>query len=284
MNCIEIKKLTKNYSTVCALNNVSLTIEENKIYGLLGRNGAGKTTLLNIINNRLFYNDGEVLLNGVSVTENEEAQRQFYLMSEENYYPESMKIKEIFDWTAQFYPGFDLPYAKQLADLFQLNLRQKVKSLSTGYTSIFKLIIALSVNVPFVFFDEPVLGLDANHRDLFYRLLIERYSEHPAAYVISTHLIEEVANVIEDVIIIKDGHIACMESKEKFIARAYSVAGPVSSVDSFIKGQNVIGTEVLGGLKVAYVIGLPPSTVPADLTIATPDLQKLFIQITNLSN
>ena len=82
-----------------------------------------------------------------------------------------------------------------------------VRTLSTGYKSIFKLVLALSVNVPYLFLDEPVLGLDANHREMFYRILLEKYIEEPFTIVISTHLIEEVASVIEHVVILKDGKI-----------------------------------------------------------------------------
>ena len=87
--------------------------------------------------------------------------------------------------------------------MFGLNTKKKVRTLSTGYKSIFKLVLALSVNVPYLFLDEPVLGLDANHREMFYRILLEKYIEEPFTIVISTHLIEEVASVIEHVVILK---------------------------------------------------------------------------------
>lgn len=282
MSRILVNNLTKNFGQTTALKDVTLTMDDNKIYGLLGRNGAGKTTLLNIISNRLFPTSGEVLMDGKTVTENTAAQRDIYMMSEAEYYPEGLKIKEIFKWSKEFYPNFDNEYAMELAGKFELDTNKKVKGLSTGYTSIFKLIIALSVGTKFVFFDEPVLGLDANHRDLFYRTLIERYSEYPATYVISTHLIEEVANIIEDVIIIKQGEILYAEPKEIFMNRAYSIAGPAEAVDAFTAGQELIGTESIGGLKVAYVIGGRPAKVPEGLTCTTPDMQKMFIQMTTI--
>lgn len=96
---IEVKNVTKNYGSTCALDHVSLKFEENKIYGLLGRNGAGKTTLLNIISNRIFASEGEVLIDGLPARENDMAQQKIYLMSEKDYYPEKAKIKDIFRWT-----------------------------------------------------------------------------------------------------------------------------------------------------------------------------------------
>lgn len=282
MSTIKIENLTKQFGDATALNNLSIELKENTIYGLLGRNGAGKTTLLNIMSNRLFPTSGTVLMDGEPLTENPSAQSKIYMMSEAEYYPESMKIKDIFKHSKNFYDSFDSDYANELADKFELKTSKKVKGLSTGYKSIFKLIVALSVGTEFVFLDEPVLGLDANHRDLFYKLLIERYSEHPATFVISTHLIEEVANIIEDVIIIKQGSVLCAESKESFMNKAYSIAGPADMIDQLSSKQNVIGTEGLGGLKVAYILGKAPTSVPDGVTLSTPDLQKMFIQMTNI--
>lgn len=281
MSGIEIRNVSKNFGNLQALSNVSLTFEKDKIYGLLGRNGAGKSTLLNIITNRIFADSGEVLIDGMPTQENDKALKKIYLMSEKNLYPSKMKIKHIFAWTKSFYPDFDDVYANKLAKAFELNVNKTIKSLSTGYNSIFKLIIALSVNTPFVLLDEPVLGLDANHRDLFYRILIEKYSQSPCTIIISTHLIEEVSNVIEDIVIIKKGKILKNEPCESLLASGYTVSGISSKVDEFIVGKNVIGTDTLGGLKVAYILGEKDQNVPAGVEISKLDLQKLFIQLTN---
>lgn len=280
---IEVRSVSKNFGDTCALDQVSLTLEENKIYGLLGRNGAGKSTLLNIITNRIFADNGEVIVDGMPSRENDEALGKIYMMSEKNYYPPNMKIKEIFRWTKEFYPNFDMEYARKLADIFELNIKKNVKSLSTGYNSIFKVIIALSVNTPYVLLDEPVLGLDANHRDVFYRLLLEKYSNNPSTIIISTHLIEEVSNIIEDVIIIKKGKIIMNESREDVMSCGYTVSGKASLVDNFINGKEVIGVDSIGGLKSAYIMGqLNKETVPEGLEITKMDLQKLFVQLTNV--
>lgn len=282
MNGIQVKNVTKRFGDICALDNVSLCFEENKIYGLLGRNGAGKTTLLNAISNRIFPDQGEIHVNGLPAAENDNAQQQLYLMSEKTLYPERMKIKEAFRWTKNYYPDFDLDCAENLADKFQLDTTKRIRALSTGYSSIFKIILALSVNTPYVLLDEPVLGLDANHRDLFYKILIEKYSNHPCTVVISTHLIEEVSGIIEDIVIIKQGKIICRESCESLLAKGYTVSGKANLVDTFIEGKKVIGTDTLGGLKTAYIMGSPAADqVPAELEVTSLDLQKLFIQLTN---
>ncbi|MCI9597768.1 MAG: ABC transporter ATP-binding protein [Firmicutes bacterium] len=282
MNGIEVKNISKRFGDILALDDVSLCFEENKIYGLLGRNGAGKTTLLNAISNRIFPDQGEIYVSGLPATENDKAQQQLFLMSEKTLYPERMKIKEVFYWTKSYYPNFDLAYAESLADKFQLDTKKRVRSLSTGYSSIFKIILALSANTPYLLLDEPVLGLDANHRDLFYKLLIEKYSSNPCTIVISTHLIEEVSGIIEDIVIIKQGKIICRESCESLLSKGYTVSGKASLVDTFIEGKKVIGADTLGGLKTAYILGSPAAdNVPSDLEVTRMDLQKLFIQLTN---
>ncbi len=280
---IEVKNISKNFGNTRALNQVTLTFEENKIYGLLGRNGAGKSTLLNIITNRIFADEGNVLVNGENSKENDKALNKIYMMGEKNYYPPAMKIKDIFYWSKEFYPSFDMEYANKLADLFQLNTNKKVKELSTGYNSIFKDIIGLSVNTPYVLFDEPVLGLDANHRELFYKLLIEKYSLSPSTFIISTHLIEEVSNIIEEIIIIKDGEIIKNETKESLMSQGYTVSGKASLVDEYIEGKEIIGVDSIGGLKSAYVMGkVNKESIPDGLEVTRMDLQKLFVQLTNI--
>lgn len=281
MNAIEIKNVSKNFGNVCALKDINLRFEENKIYGLLGRNGAGKSTLMNIITSGIFADSGEVLVDGESISNNDRALGKLYLMNDQNFYPDKVKLKTIFHHTKRFYPNFDEEYAKKIASRFELNLNKTVASLSTGYTSIFKLIIALSVNTPYVLLDEPVLGLDANHRELFYRILLEKYSEKPSTIIISTHLIEEVSSVIEDIVIIKKGSVIKNEACEDLLAKGYTVSGSSSAVDAYIVGKNVIGADFLGGLKTAYILGPKDTLVSSNLEISKLNLQKLFIQLTN---
>lgn len=217
-----------------------------------------------------------------NLAENDDAQHKIYLMSEANLYPKTFKIKDVFYYTKQFYGDFDLDLANKLCDIFSLSPKKKITQLSTGYTSIYKLITALCVNTPYVFFDEPVLGLDANHRDVFYKILIERYADTGNTFIISTHLIEEISNLIEDIVILKDGLVIREESCEDLLHKGYTVTGTTSAIDAFISGKEVIGCDVLGGLKSAYIIGTcDRNAIPDDIEISKLDLQKLFIQLTN---
>lgn len=281
MKQIEVRELNKYFGDTKALQNVSVKLEEGKIYGLLGRNGAGKSTLLNVITNRIFANSGTVLVDGDKAQENDDAQRKIFLMSEKSYYPENFRVKDIFYWTKEFYGAFDTEEAARLSELFGLDEKKRFRKLSTGYQSIAKIVVALSLYIPYILLDEPVLGLDANHRDLFYKLLLESYSAHPRTIVISTHLIEESAKLLEEVVIIKNGEIIEVNTTESLCASGYSVEGAAEAVQAFTAGKKVIGTERLGSLQVAYVRGERPAQLPQGLTLGAMDLQKLFIQLTN---
>lgn len=279
---IEIKNVSKSFGNIKALDTISLEFKENKIYGLFGRNGAGKSTLLNIISNRIFANSGEVLLDGENAVENDKAQGKIFLMSEAMLYPESMKIKDAFRLTKEFYEDFDIDYANRLSEQFRLKTNKKTKGLSTGYKSIFKIIIALATNVKYLIFDEPILGLDASHRDLFYKLLIENYDKNPKTIIISTHLIEEISTIVEDVVIIKDGKIIKQQSCEELLNMGLTITGAESLVNEFARGKNVIGSDTLGNYKSIYVLGnIDKNNIPSGLEVSKLDLQKLFIQLTN---
>lgn len=281
MNAIQIKNITKRYKDVTALDDVSFSFEFGKIYGFLGRNGAGKTTLINIIANRIFADQGEILIDGIPAKENMGVHEKIFCMSEADLYDRDLKVKDHFKWTNRFYADFDLEKAFELSKKFNLDTNKRFKALSKGYQSIFKLIVALSLNVPYVIFDEPVLGLDANHRELFYSLLLKEFENNERTLIIATHLIEEVSNIIEEVVLIDKGKILVQETVEELLEKGYSVSGAAQEVDYYCTGRNVIGYDELGGLKVAYILG--EKTVLAqgsNLQITAMNLQKLFVKMT----
>lgn len=282
MSKIEVRDLTKSYGKTTALNNVSVTFKENCIYGLLGRNGAGKSTLLNIISGRTFADSGEVLIDGVNASGNDSALGKVHLMSEQLLYNPSLKVRDMFRTASLYYPDFDTEYALKLCSEYELDTNKKLSKLSTGYRTIAKAVNALACGAPIVFFDEPVLGLDANHRDLFYKHVVNRYSEHPATFVISTHLIEETAGIIERAVVIQKGELLLDNDVEEVRSMGYSVSGKAADVDSFANGRELMGEDVLGGLKTVYIKGqLNEAELPDGLTAEPMNLQNIFIHLTN---
>lgn len=278
---IELKNVSKSFGGVKALSDVSVSFGGGKIYGLLGSNGAGKTTMLNIITNRLYADSGEVLIDGERAPGRDRALGKVYMMAEQNLFPDSMKVKAAISVTADFIPGFDTELALELAKKFGLPLNKKVKALSTGYASILRIVLALSAGTPYVIFDEPVLGLDAQHRDMFYRLLMEHCGGGEQTVIISTHLIQEAAPLIEHAVIIKDGEIIRNAPAEELKGAAHTVTGPAGLVDGYTAGRRVLSATSIGGLKTACVEGEPDARIPAGLEVSPMGLQDYFISLMN---
>jgi ABC-2 type transport system ATP-binding protein len=269
--------LTRKFGDTTALNGVNLCLDEPKIYGLLGRNGAGKTTLLRLITNYIQPTEGTITLDEQNVWENEKAQHQIFLITESSFF-EDLTGQRLADIMEQIYPSFDKEQFLSYAKRFELNLKKKYQTLSTGYKSVLRAMAALSVHTPFLFLDEPTLGMDAFHRELFYKLLIESYSKSPSCILLSTHLISEVEGLLENVIILDHGKVLIDESSEQLLAQGYCVSGRISDVDDYCSGKNVIGSSVVGGLKTTAILG-ERNNVPDTLDVTGLSLQQLFVQL-----
>lgn len=269
--------LTRKFGDTTALNGVNLCLDEPKIYGLLGRNGAGKTTLLRLITNYIQPTEGSITLDEQNVWENEKAQHQIFLVTETSYFAE-MNANNLIQLMSEIYPSFDKQQCLDYAKRFELDLNKKYTALSTGYKSVLRAVLSLSVHTPFLFLDEPTLGMDAFHRELFYKLLIESYSESPSCILLSTHLISEVEGLLENVIILDHGKVLIDESSEQLLAQGYCVSGRISDVDDYCSGKNVIGSSVVGGLKTTAILG-ERNNVPDTLDVTGLSLQQLFVQI-----
>ncbi|EUJ34987.1 ATP-binding cassette domain-containing protein [Brochothrix campestris] len=279
---LTIANLSKVYSRKQVLSNVTLELKAETIYGLLGRNGAGKSTLLNIINNRSIATAGAVELDSMRVYENETCLNRLYLMSEDTLFPSQMKIKQMFKQTAAFYDGFDENFAKKMLTAFGLDANSSLRKLSTGYRSIAKLIVALAVDCDYIFLDEPVLGLDAHHRELFYQFLLETYQQKPRTFVISTHLIDEITYLIEEVIIMNEGEVIQAASTEEILQTGVAITGPSELVEAFVVLVKVLDKETFGGTMTAYVTDADKlgAELPEQLRLTPLNLQTYFIKLT----
>lgn len=197
LDCIDV---SKRFGSVTALDRLNLHLEDRRIHGLLGRNGAGKTTLLRMMGNLIQPSDGQLLWEGKPLWENPQAQQQIFLSTEKSWFSE-LNANEIARWMKRSYPNFSSEQFFAWAKRFELNCKTPNLKLSTGYRSVLRALLALSVHTPLLLLDEPTLGMDAFHRELFYKLLIESYTESPSCILLSTHLISEVEGLLERVTI-----------------------------------------------------------------------------------
>ncbi|GIF67807.1 ABC transporter ATP-binding protein [Asanoa ishikariensis] len=248
MSVVAANGLTKRYRDVTALDNVSFTLEENAIYGLLGRNGAGKTTLMQLITGQTSATSGSLELFGEHPYENERALMKVVFIKESQKYPTAYKVKHVLSLARHLFPNWDDDFAQSLVDDFNLPRGRDVRKLSRGMTSALGVTIGLAARAPLTFFDEPYLGLDAVARQLFYDRLLADYSEHPRTVVLSTHLIDEVADLIEHVLLLDRGKLVLDADTDELRGEVMDATGPVEAVDDFSTGREVLHREQLGGV------------------------------------
>ncbi|MBA2286995.1 MAG: ABC transporter ATP-binding protein [Ktedonobacteraceae bacterium] len=254
-NVVEVRQLTKSYRNVTAVNQVSFSIEANKIYGLLGRNGAGKTTIMQLITAQLFATSGEVKVFGEAPYENSRVLSQVCFVKDSQTYPKYFRVLDVLEQAAFFFPHWDREYAFALIEDFQLPLKRRMKALSRGMLSAAGIIVGLASRAPLTIFDEPYLGLDPVARGLFYDRLLADYAEHPRTVLVSTHLIDEVSQLLEHILLIDQGRLLLDEEAEALRGRAFAVVGPAARVDTYTAGKERLAREPLGGLVSATVMG-----------------------------
>ncbi|WNR44987.1 ABC transporter ATP-binding protein [Paenibacillus roseipurpureus] len=254
-NVVEVKGLTKAYGKVKAVDEVSFTVEANKIYGLLGRNGAGKTTIMHIISAQQFATSGELKVFGEEPFENSRVLNQICFIKESQKYPDSFRIIDVLEVAKSLYEGWDDDFAHALVEDFRLPIKRKLKKLSRGMLSSVGIVVGLASRAPLTIFDEPYLGLDAVARALFYDRLLEDYAEHPRTVILSTHLIDEVSRLLEHVLVIDNGKLLLNEDADALRGRACTVSGLKSAVDAFVRGKEVLERSAIGSAATATLLG-----------------------------
>ncbi|MBX3094469.1 MAG: ABC transporter ATP-binding protein [Cryobacterium sp.] len=284
---IEVSNLSRHFGDIRAVDNVSFTVTEGGIYGLLGRNGAGKTTLMQLLTAQDFATSGTIKIFGESPVENASVLQHISFIKESQKYPDDFKVKHVLKSAPWFFRNWDADFANSLVSDFRLPTDRRIKKLSRGQLSAVGVIVGLASRAPLTFFDEPYLGLDAVARQLFYDRLLEDYSQHPRTVVLSTHLIDEVSNLLEHVIVIDDGRIIVDESAESLRGTAATVAGTKTAVDAFATGRRVLHRENVGGLASVTVDALSPTdraaAAKAGLELSPVSLQQLIVRLTNTS-
>lgn len=277
--------ITKTYNGKDALKDVSLMLESGKIYGLIGRNGAGKTTLLSILSAQNPATQGMVTLDAEPVWENRKSLAKICFARELNISAQnglaSMKTKEYLRIARTFYDNWDSEMEQKLIGLFGLEVKKKLGALSKGMLSIVTIIVALCSKAPFTFLDEPVSGLDVVAREQFYKLLLDEYSESGRTFVISTHIIEEAADVLEEVIILHEGRILLKENTQALIDSARHVSGAVDAVDKAVAGLPVCHRETLGRSCAVTVFLKDAQTLKpdCDVSVQPMNLQHIFVSL-----
>ncbi|HHT87830.1 MAG TPA: ABC transporter ATP-binding protein [Clostridiales bacterium] len=213
---LECKSLTKKFGSTTALFNVNLSLERGKIIGLLGPNGSGKTTLIKIINGLLVPDTGSIKIAGMNP--GVESKKIVSYLPEKTYLPDWMKVSEAISFFKDFYGDFEEKRAYDMLHRLNLDPTKRLKTLSKGTKEKVQLILVMSRRANLYCLDEPIGGVDPAARDYILNTIITNYDEN-ATVIISTHLIADIENVLDEVVFIKEGslvlHAPVDEIREK---------------------------------------------------------------------
>lgn len=283
---IEAKGLELRYGAVTALDDLSFDLTGGRIYGLLGRNGSGKTSLLSVLAGFRKASGGTVLVDGQPVFENPRVTRRVCLIRETGATGDKdEKVADALYTAAHLRPSWDGDYADSLIDRFQIPRRKKLGELSPGQRSALGMTFGLASRAPVTLFDESHLGMDAPSRAAFHDELLADFMAHPRTIVISTHLIDELSPLFEEVVIIDNGRLVLQEETETLRTRGADVTGPAEAVDRFVSGHTVLRERQLGPTKSAMVYGGLDErdrrqARDAGLDLGPVALQDLFVHLT----
>jgi ABC-2 type transport system ATP-binding protein len=204
MSILSCEQLTKTYGTVTALDKVDLQIEPGRIVGLLGPNGSGKSTLIKLANGLLTPTGGSILIDGMAP--GVETKKIVSYLPERTYLANWMSVKQLLDYFEDFYQDFDRQRAETMLTHLGIQAKQRIRQMSKGNREKVQLILVMSRRAKLYLLDEPIGGVDPAARDYILNTIIGNY-DPGAAVVISTHLIADVEQLLDEVIFIQNGHI-----------------------------------------------------------------------------
>ncbi len=287
---IDLRDVTVRFGDTTAVDALTATIAPGTIVGLLGRNGAGKTTLLSTIAAYRRPHGGTVRVDGADPYEDARLMADICFVRDDGDFNGDLSIADTVSIARTLRPRWDQDTAARLLDRFRITVdRKKVGALSKGQRSALAVSVGLATRAPVTMFDEPHLGMDAPSRYAFYDELLAAYMAHPRTIIVSTHLIDEMASLFEDVVIIDHGALLIQQPADELRTRGVEITGPAPAVDEITVGMHVLSTRVLGSTKSAVVFGqfngeLRAHAATAGVELGPIPLQDLFVALTTEEN
>ena len=283
---VQLREVTVRFSGTTALDEVTVDFPAGGIHGLLGRNGAGKSTLLATIAALRAPTAGQVLVDGEDPFENARLMETICLIRESGDLLTSEKVRANLRYLADVRPTWDADRAAELIDVFGIDTRKRVSALSRGQQSALGAAIGLACRSPLTIFDEVYLGMDAPTRQRFYDELIADVMAHPRTVILSSHLIDEIEKLVEQVVILDRGKVLLTGDADELRSRSVTVTGPADAVAAATAGLRVVSSRDLGPTRQVTVFDdVDPDHVSAwertGLTVGAVGLQDLFIALTS---
>lgn len=240
MNTIECMNLKKAYQKVPVIDEMNFTIKENTITGLIGRNGAGKTTLMKIIAGYLNPTAGKVHVFGEPAYDNLNVLNNMIFIDDQMRFSPILTLSDILTEAARFYPNWNMELAKRLCHYFQFPKLQLHHHLSKGRKSTFNVIIGIASHAPLTIFDEPTTGMDAAVRKDIYRALLKDYLAHPRTMIISSHHLDELEDLLEDVLLMHDKKTLFHLPMDELQEYAVGLTGPKEIIHQWLYDKEVL--------------------------------------------
>lgn len=261
---VELHGVTRRFGRHTALDDVSLTVPEGSILGLLGRNGAGKTTIMSIIAGQDRPSEGRVGVFGERPFENEHVLRQIMFVRDNQRYPDNYRLHQVLRIAPDFAPNWSAEVADELVDGLRIPSTTTIKKFSRGQLSAVAIVLGLASRAPVTLLDEPYLGLDLTARGLFHDLLLRDYAAHPRTIILSTHLIEESEALFDRVVIVDAGRIRVDRESDDILNLAFTLTGPTDAVDRLAAGRHILRAHTVSGLKAVTVEGEADEELESD--------------------
>lgn len=251
---IKINNLSKTYGNKLVLDNINLEITEGKIYGLIGRNGAGKTTLMKVLSDQIINYQGEIYYKGTNILLSNQLKKNLIYIGEDflTYNLKEKKLIKTVNYIKKLYPKFNQERFDELSALFKIDLLAKYKKLSYGNQSLFRNIIALSLQAQFLLLDEPSTGLDEINRDLFYKKLIEYQEIDNSTIIISSHILSDIEKIVTDLLILNEGKIIVNDPIDVLLEKAFVITINAENLH-FFASKNIIKKSNIGKQIILYV-------------------------------
>lgn len=204
MSVLKCENLTKRYNNVLALDHINLDLGEGKIIGLLGPNGSGKTTLIKLATRLLVPSEGKITI--CEEVPSPITKSMVSYLPDRNSLPEWMRVNELLDLYSDFYQDFDAPRAQRMLASLEIDPKMQYKNMSKGTKEKVQLILTMSRHAKLYLLDEPIAGVDPAARDYILNTILTNYDEN-ATVLISTHLISDIENVLDEAIFLKEGNV-----------------------------------------------------------------------------
>lgn len=283
---IKLENVSLKYGDTLALRNISLSLPDKAICGVLGRNAAGKTSLLSLLCAYRKPSSGTITISGENPYENKNIMPQTaYIYDNQSEIEKGYKVKELIKTAAALRPNWDADYAARLIKLFEIPVNKRMGALSHGLRSAVNVTIGLAGQTPVTIYDEAYLGMDAAMRKLFINELLSDYMQRPKLILFSTHFVNEMEGLFSEAIIIKDGQIIAHDDCDTLRSKGTAVSGLSEAVDSFTQGREILAQRTLGRQKDAVLFSELSqedrlAAAKAGLEFSQPTLQDLFIYLT----